>query len=342
MKLIDLYITEVGRHLPAKNREDIEKEIRSMIEDMLDEQTGGQEPSEDQVVEVLTKLGPPDKIAESYQPARYLIGPELFPSFVTTARIVLAITIFFSLLGMGVSLGKSAPGLESFAEGLFEAFANLIQSLFTSLGVVVLIFGLIQWFAPKVKSTTTPWDPRKMKAVPDGDRVKIGEAVTEIVFSALAIILFNFFPQYVGAGFINNDGSWTIGLVSALTDSFFRLLPWFTLVWGLEILLNVALIALGRWQTATHWIDVAIKVLSLAVAYAVITAEPLFGFTEQALLQAGWPADVAQAFAETQPLFYTLFRVAVGIGMAAGVFELGKKLYNLLLKDRMTFASIEG
>ena len=342
MKLIDLYVAEVGRHLPAKNREDIEKEIRSMIEDMLDEQTGGQEPSEDQVVEVLTKLGPPDKIAESYQPSRYLIGPELFPSFVTTARIVLAITIFFSLLGMGVSLGKSAPGLDSFGESLIEAFANLIQSLFTSLGVVVLIFGLIQWFAPKVKSTTTPWDPRKMKAVPDGDRVKIGEAVTEIVFSALAIILFNFFPQYAGAGFINNDGSWTIGLVSALTDSFFRLLPWFTLVWGLEILLNIALIALGRWQTVTHWIDVAIKVLSLAVAYAVLTAEPLFGFTEQALLQAGWPADVAQAFAETQPLFYTLFRIAVGVGMAAGVFELGKKLYNLLLKDRMTFASIEG
>ena len=97
-----------------------------MIEDMLDEQTGGQEPSEDQAVEVLTKLGPPDKIAESYQPSRYLIGPELFPSFVTTARIVLAITIFFSLLGMGVSLGKSAPGLDSFGESLIEAFANLI------------------------------------------------------------------------------------------------------------------------------------------------------------------------------------------------------------------------
>jgi len=342
MKLIDLYVAEVGRHLPAKNREDIEKEIRSMIEDMLEEQTGGQEPNEDQVVEALTKLGPPDKVAASYLPPRYLIGPELFPAFVTTARIVLAITIFFSLLGMGVSLGKSAPGLGSFGESLIGAFADLIQSLFTSLGVTVLIFGLIQWFAPNVNTTTRPWDPRKMKAVPVGDQVQISDSIVEIVFSALAIILFNFFPQYVGAGFINNDGSWTIGLVSALTDSFFRLLPWFTLVWGLEILLNIALIALGRWQTVIHWIDIAIKVLSLAVAYAVLTAEPLFGFTTQALLQAGWPADAAQAFGEAQPLLYSLFRIAVGIGMAVGVFELGKKLYNLLLKERMSFASIEG
>lgn len=37
MNLIDIYVTEVGRRLPAKNRADIEKEIRSMIEDMLED-----------------------------------------------------------------------------------------------------------------------------------------------------------------------------------------------------------------------------------------------------------------------------------------------------------------
>ena len=37
MSLINRYIAEVGRHLPEKDRSDIEAEIRSMIEDMLDE-----------------------------------------------------------------------------------------------------------------------------------------------------------------------------------------------------------------------------------------------------------------------------------------------------------------
>ena len=37
MSLIDRYIAEVGRHLPEKNRKDIEAEIRSMLEDMIDE-----------------------------------------------------------------------------------------------------------------------------------------------------------------------------------------------------------------------------------------------------------------------------------------------------------------
>ena len=35
MKLIDRYIAEVGRHLPRKQRADIEAEIRSTLEDIL-------------------------------------------------------------------------------------------------------------------------------------------------------------------------------------------------------------------------------------------------------------------------------------------------------------------
>jgi len=35
MNLIDKYIAEVGKHLPRKQRADIEAEIRSTLEDML-------------------------------------------------------------------------------------------------------------------------------------------------------------------------------------------------------------------------------------------------------------------------------------------------------------------
>jgi hypothetical protein len=39
MNLIDTYVSEVGRHLPQKNRADIEAEIRSTIEDILEERS---------------------------------------------------------------------------------------------------------------------------------------------------------------------------------------------------------------------------------------------------------------------------------------------------------------
>lgn len=37
MNLIDLYIQEVAKRLPEKNREDITLELRSTIDDMLPE-----------------------------------------------------------------------------------------------------------------------------------------------------------------------------------------------------------------------------------------------------------------------------------------------------------------
>ena len=36
MKLLDRYVTEVGKYLPRKQRADIEQEIRSTLEDMLE------------------------------------------------------------------------------------------------------------------------------------------------------------------------------------------------------------------------------------------------------------------------------------------------------------------
>ena len=38
MELIDLYTNEIGRQLPEKIRADIQKEIRSLIEDNLEDE----------------------------------------------------------------------------------------------------------------------------------------------------------------------------------------------------------------------------------------------------------------------------------------------------------------
>ena len=60
MNLIDRYVTEVGKNLPIlKGREDIEKELKSTLEDMLEdrvEQTG-QPRSEAMEIELLKEYG---------------------------------------------------------------------------------------------------------------------------------------------------------------------------------------------------------------------------------------------------------------------------------------------
>src|SRR5688572_33401385 len=95
MSLIDRYVAAVGRHLPEKDRADIEAEIRSMLEDMLDERSerGGQTgPSADDrvIAEVLEQVGDPRLLAYKYAPPRrYLIGPGWYDIYVKTLQRVL-------------------------------------------------------------------------------------------------------------------------------------------------------------------------------------------------------------------------------------------------------------
>src|SRR5690349_685079 len=101
MNLINRYVSEVGRHLPLVNgREDIEKELRSTLEDMLEERAEkeGRAPDESMEIELLKEYGSPQKVAETYNPHPYLIGPRIFPFFI----MILKVSIFGVIIGMSV------------------------------------------------------------------------------------------------------------------------------------------------------------------------------------------------------------------------------------------------
>lgn len=96
MNLIEVYIDEVIRRLPEKNREDIALELRSTIEDMLPDNY-----DEENVKTVLGKLGNPVILASRYrdQPM-HLIGPRYFDLYVTLLKMILPISAVISLISM--------------------------------------------------------------------------------------------------------------------------------------------------------------------------------------------------------------------------------------------------
>ncbi len=77
MSLIDRYVAEVGRHLPGTEREDLEKEIRTTLEDTIEENNGksGQPANDESISAVLKQFGNPELLAQKYSPRqRFLIG----------------------------------------------------------------------------------------------------------------------------------------------------------------------------------------------------------------------------------------------------------------------------
>ncbi|AJK88042.1 MULTISPECIES: HAAS signaling domain-containing protein [Lysinibacillus] len=96
MNLIDIYIQEVTRRLPEKNREDIALELRSTISDMLSD-----DYRDDDVKDVLEKLGNPAELASGYrdQPM-HLIGPRYFDVYLSLLKMILPIAAVIALISM--------------------------------------------------------------------------------------------------------------------------------------------------------------------------------------------------------------------------------------------------
>ncbi|MBY0123774.1 HAAS signaling domain-containing protein [Bacillus sp. S/N-304-OC-R1] len=102
MNLIDVYIQEVTRRLPEKNREDIALELRSTIEEMLPDHY-----SEEDVKSALQKMGDPVVLASGYrdQPM-HLIGPRYFDIYVSLLKMILpiaAVVAFISVIAEYIS-----------------------------------------------------------------------------------------------------------------------------------------------------------------------------------------------------------------------------------------------
>ena len=263
--LIDNYVSEIGRRLPRRTRKDIEAEIRSILQDMLDErsQKTGKPVDEEMTLEVLKAYGAPEKVAATYQGERYLVGPRLYPIFMLVLRIVLVVVGVLAAIGLGIALSH-AQNPQNAVETVLTAIGNFIASLLTALGNIVMIFAIIEWALYRAGSKADfkglpqekEWDPRSLLKASPSNLVKMGETIAEIVGAFVAIIIFNFYPQILGFGIFSN-GNWYVGAGNAistplLSPAFFHFVPYLTVVWVLTILLDIFLLRLGHWNILTR------------------------------------------------------------------------------------------
>jgi hypothetical protein len=81
-EMINRYIYQVTKNMDTEKAKDIDLELRTLIQDMLDEKTKGTPSTKEDIDGVLSELGNPSILAEKYQSkVQYLIGPELYPSY---------------------------------------------------------------------------------------------------------------------------------------------------------------------------------------------------------------------------------------------------------------------
>ena len=150
---------EMTNNLPSKKQADLTAKIRPLIEDTLDDrsQAAGRPVDEEMVAEVLKEFGPPEKVAASYLPERYLVGPQLFPIFILVLRIVLTVVAVVTLVGMGVNIAQQELTVDTFIKALVGGFAGLMSAGFQTLGTITFIFAIIQSAQPQIRAKNKAW-----------------------------------------------------------------------------------------------------------------------------------------------------------------------------------------
>lgn len=352
MKLIDRYVAEVGRRLPlVKGRSDIEKELRSTLEDMLEDraQKAGRRADEAMEIELLKEYGAPDKVAATYNPMPYLIGPRMFPFFMMVLKIVFfAIAIAFVVI-TGIEIASLSPmsGPE-FAKAIGEGLAGIVSAAIAAFGNVTLVFAILERFVPASEfkmDEEKEWNPSSLMKEPEPNDVKPWEPILAIVFTFIAISIFNFSPQWLSLNYGGNN-LWFIGFgdfvagqkgsIPLLSEAFFRWLPWMNIGWVAEIILNGMLLRSGRWDMSTRLVNIGIKIFQVVITFLLFTGPSILAVTPEALKASGiFDADSAQTLGM---MAQQGIRIALGVGIFGGAIEVIKSLYKLIMQKSSTSA----
>lgn len=290
MNLIDKYIAEVGKHLPRKQRADIEAEIRSTLEDMLEERKQAEGTvSEAQVIELLKEYGAPREVAESYIGPRYLIGPKLYPLFELVTKIVLTVLFAIALAGLALSLSRSSLiGIE-FLGHAGESFMDILAGLILVFGNIVVVFAILErTLSPKdLEEESEEWDPAKLESEPDPDQIKVGDQIWNILFMVGFLVIFNLNANPDAWYIREND--WNF-LSLQFTDAFLSYLPWINILAALEIAMGVYMIRQEIWTATTRIVNIVLQlawiVLSILMLKGPELIESARGFSRLGNLMA--------------------------------------------------------
>jgi hypothetical protein len=330
MNLIDKYIAEVGKHLPRKQRADIEAEIRSTLEDMLDERNQAGTSDEAQISALLKEYGDPKKVAESYAGPRYLIGPRMYPIFELITKIVMAALLGAGLLAYGISgaITKSLTGVE-FLSFLGQFWVNFLGGMISAFGNLVIVFAILERFVPASefeKDADKEWDPAELAQEPDPDEIKLSEPIATIIFTVAGLLIFNFYPNLIGFGFVF-DGKWMF--VPALSGAFFKYLPWVNLLGLVQIGFSLYQLRQRAWTTALRVINLFIELGTIALAAAMLTGPALIDLSADKL--AGTPvAEAAEVLTRVMGFVPALVLIIV---IVVSAIEVAQMTY-CLLKNR--------
>ena len=283
---IERYIYAVGQRLPRGQREDIKKELHSLILDAVDEKVAinrqeyGQmyNTTEDDVIEVLENFGNPEEVASNYLPqTKYLIGPGLYHIYMMVLKIVLA--------AVGIGLTVATLVSVSFGQGpvvetLLKLPLQFIGGAISATGSITIVFALIQYFTANDAVSTDiqlneGWRVKDLPPVPlPSNQLKRSSIIAEICFISLAIVLVNLFLDRVAVFYVEQGATTFIPLFNMGIIRGY--IPYINLLLLLSIALAVYKLKQAQWTITTRLGSIVLSLGWLTIIVKMALNEAIF------------------------------------------------------------------
>ena len=193
-ELIKRYIYAVTKHLPENKRQDVGRELQSLIDEALAERSQGALPTDADTKAVLMELGRPAELAAKYDPHAKdaLIGQPHFSVYLRVLKIVLlAVTL-------GMTVASLVQGIIGFEGNVFEFLGNVLgniwQALLGAFAWVTVIFAIL--YQKDVKLDVDKEDLDDLSEVPEKhQQIKLSDIIFSFIITILFLILFVVVPQ---------------------------------------------------------------------------------------------------------------------------------------------------
>jgi hypothetical protein len=284
LELINRYVHAVTERLPQGQRAEIEKELRGLIEDMLEERTAGEPASKSDVEQVLLELGRPSEMANRYRGGnRYLISPERFDMYVVVLKVVSA-CILISLCATFAIQSIVTPG--NVQEHMVEFIVSIFTAGLQGFAWVTLAFFILDYAGVKADGVKKEWKPSDLPPVLEPKmRIKLSDPIISIIFIVIFLVLV-YSSDWIGVIRITQGDTTTILPVFEKVG----LHRWLPLIYGLcflSVLKECVKLAAGRWSK-----KLALGIVALNVVTFIMAA---FIFTDSAI----WNPDFMSGLNET-------------------------------------------
>lgn len=297
--LTDRYVDATVRDLDEAQRHDVERELRTTIEDMVDARVhAGLRDRVTAEREVLLELGDPMRLAAGYagRPL-YLIGPGAYPQWRrVTTRLLATVVPGVTLLNLVVRLFVGDVASDGIGPSLVAA---LVLGLLVALNVVfwvTLVFAMAE--RGRLGDVPLEWDPGQLPETDAPRGVGLGETVTSVVLFVLVALslVWQQTSSPVRAG----------GEVVPVLDPalWAGLVPWLLALLALQAVLAVLAYRTRRWTPALGVTSIVADVAFAAPVLVLLGRGELLDPGFVAALEAGGWAGAGEQL-----------RVSVSIGV---------------------------